>query len=84
MLKNILLLNKEMEDFYRRIKIKAYFKNEEGKHYKTDKDLFTKPKNKKWAPNKNHHNIETKKSKKLQKPKYTNMTLKGNKSLKEL
>ena len=73
-----------MEDFYRRIKLKAYFKNKEGKHYKTYKDLFTKSKNKKWVPTNNHHSIETKKSKEIQKLKYTSMSLKENKVLKEL
>ena len=32
-------LNKELEDFYRRIKVKAHFKNPQNKAPFTDKDI---------------------------------------------
>ena len=39
-------LNKEMEDFYRRIKLKAHFKNSENKARVAEGDIFIKPTNK--------------------------------------
>ena len=44
------ILNKQIEDFDRRIKLKTYFKNKVGKDYKTEEDLFEKRKNKSFAP----------------------------------
>ena len=51
-------LNKELEDFYRRIKLKAHFKNPPKKAPFTDEDIFRKPTNKTCVPNNNHHCIE--------------------------
>ena len=48
-----------MKDFYRRIKLKAHFKNSENKNRFTEEEIFRKPTNKTWTPNNNHHSIET-------------------------
>ena len=53
------MLNKELEDFYRRIKLKAHLKNPECKTCFTEEDIFKKPTNKTWVPNDSHHSIET-------------------------
>ena len=53
------MLNKELEDFYRRIKLKSYFKNPQNKAHFTEEDIFRKSTNRTWIPNNNHHSIET-------------------------
>ena len=45
------MLNKELKDFYRRIKLKAYFKNTETKAHFTKEDILRKPTSKTWVPN---------------------------------
>ena len=40
------MLNKELEDFYRRIKLKAYFKNPKNKARFTGEDTFRTSTNK--------------------------------------
>ena len=48
----------EINGFYRRIKLKAHFK-EQTNNTKTEEDIFRKPTDKTWIPPKNHHTIET-------------------------
>ena len=51
-------LNKELDDFFRLIKLKAYFKDN-NMYNPTREDQLFKPKtNKNWRPDKNHHNVE--------------------------
>ena len=52
------MLNKELEDFYRRIKLKVHLKNPENKTCFTEKDIFRKSTNKTWIPNNNQHSTE--------------------------
>ena len=52
-------LNKELEDFYRCIKLKAHLKNAENKDRFTEEGIFRKWTNKTWFPNNNRHGIET-------------------------
>ena len=47
-----------MEDFYRRIELKAHFKNPENKTRFIKEDIFRKPTHKTWIPN-NKYSIET-------------------------
>ena len=52
-------LNKELDDFLRLIKLKAYFKDN-NMHNSSTEDQPFKPKiNKKWRPDKKHHTVET-------------------------
>ena len=53
------MLNKELEDFYRRIKLKAYYKNPQNKACFTGEDTFRTSTNKTWVLNNNHLGIET-------------------------
>ena len=48
----------DINGFYRRIKLKAYFKDQTSKP-KTEKYIFRKPADKRWIPKKTRHNIET-------------------------
>ena len=48
-------LNEDLLDFFRRIKLKAYFKDSSEKN---KDDFHIKSKNK-WTPTKNHHTIDT-------------------------
>ena len=52
-------INKEFEDFFRRIKLRAHFKNKKNKNLSSKEDRFKKPTNKKWIPTNNHHSVET-------------------------
>ena len=52
-------LNKELEDFYRLIKLKAHFKNAENKDRFSEEDIFRKAIKKSWIPNNNYHSIGT-------------------------
>lgn len=83
-----------MNEFYRRIKLKAHFRNSTKVKEQIEAEIFKKPTNKKWAPNKNHHTIEifieaTKNRvkdelKTIQTWTYTDPSKKEQKSLKEL
>ena len=53
------MLNKELGNFYRCIKLKPHFKNPGNKARFTEEDLFKKATNKIWVPNNNHCGIET-------------------------
>ena len=80
-----------MEDFYRRIKLKAHFKNPENKARFTDKTNKT---NKTWVSNNNHHSVETfieatrneiiNEIEKAKRPDYSNLSVKEQKALQEL
>ena len=52
------LLDEEINDLYRRIKLKAHIRDNLKVSELTEEEIFKKPTNKKWAPNKNHHTIE--------------------------
>ena len=83
-----------MEDFYRRIKLKAHFKNPENKARFTAEDIFRKPADKTWVLNNNHHGIETfieathneisNEIEKTTRPNYSNLSVKEQKALQEL
>ena len=53
------MLNKELEDLYKQIKLKNHFKKQENKACLTEQDIFRKPTNKTWVTNNNNHSIET-------------------------
>ena len=83
-----------MEDFYKRIKFKAHFKNPENKVRFTEEDIFRKSINKTWVGNNNHHSIKTfieatpneinNKIKKTSRSNYSNVSVKERKALQEL
>ena len=83
-----------MEDFYRRIKLKAHFKNPENKARFTEEGVFRKPTNKTWVPNNNHHSIDTfmeaahneinNEIEKTKRPNYSNSFVKEQKTLQKL
>ena len=82
-------LNKELEDFYKHIKVKAHLKNPENKSRSTEEDIFRKPANKTWFSNNNHHSIETRNEinneiEKTKRPSYSNLSIKEQKALQEL
>ena len=52
-------LNKQRDDFFRLIKLKAYFKDNNMHNSSTENQLFKPKTNKKWRPDKNHHTAET-------------------------
>ena len=51
-------LNKELDNFFRLIKLKVYFKDNNVYNTSTENQLFKPKTNKKWRPHKNHHTIE--------------------------
>ena len=83
-----------MEDFYRRIKLKAHFKNPENKARSTEEGVFRKPTNKTWVPNNNHHSIDifmeaahneiNNEIEKTKRPNYSNLFVKEQKTLQKL
>ena len=87
-------LNKELEDFYRCIKLKAHFKNAENKDRFTEEDIFRKCTNKTWFPNSNHHSIQifieatrneiNNEIKKTKQSNYSNLSVKEQKAWQEL
>ena len=52
-------LNVELQNFYRLIKFKVYFKNTEITAKKDENTTFIPEKQKPWTPSQNHHSIET-------------------------
>ena len=52
-------LNDELQNFYRLIKLKAYFKDTESTTKKDENKIFIPEKQKPWTPSRNHHSIET-------------------------
>ena len=53
------LIDEDINDFYRRIKLKAHSRENTNVKEQTEEEIFKKPTNKKWAPDKNHHTIKT-------------------------
>ena len=51
--------NEELESFYRLLKLKAYFKDNENTKLTTEQQILKPEKKKKWTPNKNHHTVLT-------------------------
>ena len=88
------MLNEELEDFYRSIKLKAHSKNAENNDRVSEENIFRKPANKTWVPNDNHYNIETfieatrnkinNEIKKTRWPNCSNLSVKEQKALQEL
>ena len=52
-------LDKELQNFYRSIKLKAYFKNTENQQPNDENQIFKAKTKEKWTPAENHHSIET-------------------------
>ena len=52
-------INNQFEDFFRRIKLRAYLKNKKNKNLSSEEDRFQKSTNKNWIPTNIHHSIET-------------------------
>ena len=52
-------LDADLNDFFRRIKLKAYFKDTPNNKNDDENRLFKQNKNKKWTPPNNHHTINT-------------------------
>ena len=52
-------LDADLNDFFRRIKLKAYFKDTPINKNDDEGRLFKQSKNKKWTPPNNHHTINT-------------------------
>ena len=87
-------LDEEINDFYRRIKVKAHLETTLILKNKQNKKFFKTPKNKKKAPNKYHHIIKTFKEatknrikdelKTIRACKYINLSKKQHKALEEL
>ena len=83
-----------MEDFCRRIKLKAHFKNAENKDRFTEEGIFRKPTNKTCVPNNSHHSLETfiegtrneinNEIEKTKRPNYSNLSVKEQKELQVL
>ena len=48
-----------MNDFYQSVRPKTQCRDNTKVKEQTGEDLFKKPTSKKWAPNKDHHTIET-------------------------
>ena len=86
--------DKEINSFYRRIKLKPHFKEAASNQYLTEDNIFKKRSSKLWVPTKNHHTIETfikatknnidAEIKKLKRPKYLNLSKREQKALEEL
>ena len=52
-------LDADLNAFFRRIKLKAYFKDRSGNENDNESRLFKQNKNKKWTPPNNDHTINT-------------------------
>ena len=87
-------LNKELESFYRLLKLKANFKDNGNTTVTTEQQIFKPQTKEKWTPNKNHHNVliyieatqtELEKEQTTMKEKpYNNLTKNERTSMKEL
>ena len=53
------IFNKNLDDFFRLIKLKANFKDNNVYNATTEDQLFKLKTNKKWRPDKNLHTVET-------------------------
>ena len=52
-------LNEELESFYKLLKLKAHFKDNENTKLTTEEQIFKPQKKEKCTPNKNHHTVLT-------------------------
>ena len=52
-------LNKQFEDFPRRIRLRAHFKSKENYNLSTEEDSFKNPTNQNWVPTNHNHSMET-------------------------
>ena len=52
-------LDKELQKFYRSIKLKGYFKNTENQQPNDENQILKARTKEKWTPAENHHSIET-------------------------
>ena len=88
-------LNKDLEDVFRLMKLKAYFKDNNMYNPTTEDRLFKSKTNKNWRPDKNHHTAETymkatenalvaKEQNNNKNKYYNNLTNRERKALKEL
>ena len=83
----------EINGFYRRIKLKAHFKDQTNRP-KTEKNIFRKPTDKTWKPQKHHHTTETfieatnieinEKIAHIKPPKYSNLSKGEQRALEDL
>ena len=84
-------INKQFKYFFRRTKLKAYFRNQKNKSLSSEENEFKKLTNKNWVTTKKHHNIETfiqairneiqDKIEKTRPSKYSNLTTKEHKAM---
>ena len=51
--------DKDMETFYRRIKLTSHFGINDNNTKLTEEEIFKPPSNKKWTPNQIHHTVQT-------------------------
>ena len=49
--------NKELESFYRLLKLKAHFKDNEHNKLTTVEQIFQKQEKEEWTPNNSHHAV---------------------------
>ena len=87
-------IKKQFEDFFRQIKLRAYFKNKKNLDLSSEEDRLKKPGNKNWIPTNNHQSIETfiedtcneikEKVEETGPSKYSNLTIKERKAMQEL
>ena len=86
--------NEELESFYRLLKLKACFKDNENTKVTMEQQIFKPQKKEKWTPNKNHHTVLTyieatqreleKEQTKMEEKPYNNLTKNERTSIKEL
>ena len=88
-------LNEELDDLFRLIKLKTYFKDNNIYNSSTEDQIFKPKTNKKWRPDKNHHTVgtyieatknalETEEQNNNNNKYYNNLTKGERKALKEL
>ena len=84
----------KLESFYRLLKLKAHFKDNENTKLTTEEQIFKPQKKEKLSPNKNHHTVLTyievtkrkleKEQTKMKEKPYNNLTKNERTSMKEL
>ena len=52
-------LDQDLQNFYRLIKLKGYFKDSSEQQYEKNEATLFKQQNRNWTPHRNHHSIET-------------------------
>ena len=53
------ILDKEINAFYRRIKLEEHFKDTANHQHLTEDNILKKPSGKSWVSTKSHHTVET-------------------------